>query len=484
MPLSFETVINFINSMKKPALIKESQLNGLPHSDKLTVPILRKTLRDHTKLTYDKHGSFVPNHLTSHIPHSSHTPNTIPNTTTVNTICNSIVTLEAAIISLTHEVTNQQKCIEAILLNSNPTKSTKPLPQPDNLMHIDKRMESIEDSVSKLKEHVASLTDISTTIKSNSTNTLQIAQETLNYTKSKSHHTPDTIPRPPVLPPPLPLPPPSILQAPLPPVFAPPPQPPIIYTDIPPPPSQHNSPHILPARVPSSASQPPAHKVSVPKKPPPRNSHSTSTNQKKYKALVICDSQLKYFNGDNFLSTFDTKTLPIYTYEEFINQGYRRALKAPGIDCYILQLGVNDLKKCRTDNPNIFNRVCKMAKESITKLLTSSQRAKVCISLPTPTPANIQLDKYISMFNDDVSSWISETRNSGQGDYRQRLYTIDNRNFKRLGTGDNKACPYQDDMLHLNNYGLKKLSVNMKFGVYRAFGWKYNYTPKPDAINS
>ena len=147
----------------------------------------------------------------------------------------------------------------------------------------------------------------------------------------------------------------------------------------------------------------------------------------------------------------------------------------------MIELGVNDLKKC-TGSPDSYRRVVNMAKESILKLLASSSKSKICVSLPTPTPSNIQLNKYIEQFNQDMNDWICGNRDSNLQNSRRRLYTINNRNFSDNSPG--KMCPFSTDMLHVNSYGLKKLIINMKFGVYRAFGWKYTYTSRPHASNS
>ena len=142
-----------------------------------------------------------------------------------------------------------------------------------------------------------------------------------------------------------------------------------------------------------------------------------------------------------------------------------------------VQLGVNDLKDCNRPGSNTYLRVLSTAKDSLVSLLTKCRSAKICVCLPTSTPLNYQLNDAIKSFNRDLNEWISETRSSDLYNAKSRLYTISNTNFDKY-LDDNRPCPYSShDMLHINDYGLKKLSLNIKFGMYRAFGHKCTYRP-------
>ena len=64
-----------------------------------------------------------------------------------------------------------------------------------------------------------------------------------------------------------------------------------------------------------------------------------------------------------------------------------------------------------------------------------------------------------------------------------RLFTINNANFKTWES-DGKPLPYKTDMLHINSYGLKKLCLNIKFGLYRSFGMKFVYKRPANVVSS
>ena len=480
--LTLDTLLLCVDFMKKDTLKKECHTNNIPTSGGCAT--LRKRLHDHIKQSFRIANS--SNDISP--PSTAQSTSTQPGSTgdSQNThILNSIKTLESSILDLSTDIKNQQKLLEGIIIAKDPKSKPDKNPQPllDQLNVLDRRIESIEDTLATLKEQSSVSCTSLTTLQANTIKLLSSTKETLNYIKSPSTSTTSYIPTdhtPLDLPPP----PPEIL---FPPDF---PQPPSLdhFPTLPPTQTPHFKPTALPHTVnkqltnhtesrnhqQKSTMQ---HKRS-PMRPIKTPNSSARVNQKLRKTVIICDSQLRGFNTNFFMKSFETQTIPIFTYESFISNGYRRVLQIPAVDCYVIELGVNDLKKCTSGSPNSYHRVTKMAEESIRKLLESSPTAKICVSLPTPTPNNVLLNNFISRFNKDMNNWVSERRNTNLSDARMRLYTINNSNFGKFES-DGSACPFKADMLHLNDYGLRKLAINMKFGVYRAFGWKYTYTPKP-----
>ena len=78
-------------------------------------------------------------------------------------------------------------------------------------------------------------------------------------------------------------------------------------------------------------------------------------------------------------------------------------------------------------------------------------------------------------FVKSVTEFITEKR--GLSDYHRRLFTVNNiGNFTRAcdaaENSEDSPNPLNSDKLHVSGYGLKKLCVNIKFGLYRAFGMK------------
>ena len=124
------------------------------------------------------------------------------------------------------------------------------------------------------------------------------------------------------------------------------------------------------------------------------------------------------------------------------------------------------------------------AKSCIEKLLTSSS-AKVMVSLPTPTPGSIS--ERTSEFVQELSEFISTKRRLS--DYHRRLFSVNNTgNFNRAisaaASSTDSPNPLNPDQLHVSEYGLKKLCINLKFGLYRSFGMnppKKQASPEPES---
>ena len=110
------------------------------------------------------------------------------------------------------------------------------------------------------------------------------------------------------------------------------------------------------------------------------------------------------------------------------------------------------------------------AKTSIEKLLSaSSAKIIVCLPTPTPGPLNDRTEQFVS----GVTEFVTTKRNLS--DYHRRLFTVNNTsNFSRALTASNSSedrpNPLKSDQLHVSEYGMKKLCLNIKLGLYRAFG--------------
>ena len=147
----------------------------------------------------------------------------------------------------------------------------------------------------------------------------------------------------------------------------------------------------------------------------------------------------------------------------------RDVLKAPGVDCYVLQLGINDLRNSRFEDELRHQDPVLAAEECIETLLQTCKSAKIAVSLPTPTPGERMkpLNSRVEQFNNTLNKWIYDRRNTSS-DIRGRLFVINNISFKtckQIG----KPCPFKSDMLHVNEYGFKKLCLNIKYGIFNAF---------------
>ena len=148
----------------------------------------------------------------------------------------------------------------------------------------------------------------------------------------------------------------------------------------------------------------------------------------------------------------------------------RTIISEPQVDAYILQLGVNDY---RYDHPQTsLNKPVDNAKRCFEKLLPHSS-AKIIVSLPTPTPS--KFDNKTLEFGNILTEFISDKRKAHNN--HKRLFTVNNYTsflsaIRESENSEDKANPLNSDNLHVSEYGLKKLCLNIKYGIYRAFNMK------------
>ena len=222
----------------------------------------------------------------------------------------------------------------------------------------------------------------------------------------------------------------------------------------------------------SSNSTTTSHKKNQKKSPKAQtnNSRTQTKNQprKVRKVLLLHDSQLNEFKPESFSKGFKVETQKVGTYNDLANKHMRDVISKPQVDCYTLQLGVNDYRNNNTST----EKATSDAKTCINKLLTNSS-AKVVVVLPTPTPGS--LSSKTTDFIKEVTDFITEKRLANN--YHHRLFTVNNTgNFSRAlsaaESSDDSPKPLKSDNLHVSEYGLKKLCMNIKFGLYRAFGMK------------
>ena len=218
-----------------------------------------------------------------------------------------------------------------------------------------------------------------------------------------------------------------------------------------------------------------------PKNRPPRNrqdrpassqpQNRNQTGRKKRKVLILHDSQLNAFEPASFSQAFDVEKYKAGSYTDLASKHMRQVISKPSIDAYVLQLGVNDYRYQST--PASLEKAVDDTKACISKLLASS-KAKVVVTLPTPTPNDGICDRtkdYVRL----VTEFITSTRQSDNN--WKRLYTVNNlasfnNALEKLGSSPDSPDPLQPDRLHVSEYGLKKLSLNIKHGLYRSFGLK------------
>lgn len=354
------------------------------------------------------------------------------------TVINSITTLEASILDLNQEILAQRLTLDSLVLASSKDTTNKSVPHNhkpcDGLSTIEKRLEYIEELMESMKYKNLEVSDCITESKDKIEKVLNFSTESCNRLRTLQ------IPEP--------------------------------SKRLPPSKDNHRIPYSQPTKShdhPSSSSQPtnqPRNNINF-----RQNTSTQSTSGKGLKpkkVVLVHDSQLNTFNCANFSSTFSVESIKGGSYNDLLNKNFRSLISKPNVDCYALQLGVNDYRY--NQSTTTLNKAISDTKETINKLLSSSN-AKILVSLPTPTPGPLQ--SYTTRYVNSISEFITETR--GIGNNFRRVFTVNNHtNFLNVmneseNSGEKKN-PLKDDCLHVNDYGVRKLCTNIKHGLYRAFG--------------
>ena len=204
----------------------------------------------------------------------------------------------------------------------------------------------------------------------------------------------------------------------------------------------------------------------------PRNpQRRSSTSKKKRKVLILHDSQLNSFQPESFSQAFTVEKFKAGSYTDLLSKHMREVISKPAVDAYALQLGVNDYRY--QNSQAALQKAVEDTKSSITKLLTSST-AKIVVILPTPTPGDDICDRtkeYVRL----VTEFITTARQSNS--QWKRLFTVNNlasftHALDKISSSPDSPDPLKPDKLHVSDYGLKKLCLNIKHGLYRSFGMK------------
>lgn len=200
-------------------------------------------------------------------------------------------------------------------------------------------------------------------------------------------------------------------------------------------------------------------------RPPRDNMPKKSRN-----VLLIHDSQLNELDPEKFSSSFSIQKFKAGSYSDLLQKHSRTVISKPNIDCYAIELGINDYRY--NSSNNTLSKAIEDAKSCIEKLLECS-KAKIVVSLPTPTPG--PHENRTTEFAHVLTEFVTAKR--GLSDNHQRLFTVNNlTNFyaaiEAADQSDEKPNPLREDNLHVSEYGMKKLCLNIKLGLYRAFGMK------------
>ena len=362
--------------------------------------------------------------------------------------------------------------------NSKSSRPPSDKLQSESLNTLDKRIEHLEEQIGKIATLVSLNNQASYEHTKAVKEIMASSKATMNYMISSSRQPPATNTTPPATQTPTTNPTSYATSQPTQPTTTPTPHLQATAQPTPKPvqPASQTAPPTTTTKQQNQTLPPPPHSSTTshnPTSPPPDNTqhpHNPSSHKRmKLKTLLLCDSQMNTFSSKDFSSTFDTTRSKVGSYTDFMTHHTRKTLATPGVDAYILQLGINDLRHLKESDTRGFQKAVEAAKASISLLILSSS-AKVAVCLPTATPSLQTLNRLVTKFNELINSHISQLRTNKTCNSQLRLFTINNNNFRNYER-DGKPNPLAGDGLHVNDYGIKKLCLNIKLGLQRAFGF-------------
>ena len=207
-------------------------------------------------------------------------------------------------------------------------------------------------------------------------------------------------------------------------------------------------------------------------RPPPEHTHNRG--RRKPRVLILSDSRINNFEPDKFSTSISVEKDYAGSYDN-AERFLRNYTSKPGIDAYVLDLGINDLRNISAQSTMTF------AKNLVDRLLIYT-KGKVVISLVLPTTRNTGLNKKVIDFNYEMLEYIRYLRNT-QG-LHHRIFTVFNKAF--LGNSD--IVPedlYSDDGLHLSDKGLRIHCSNIKHAVFKSLNINVNHqTRSQDAYHT
>ena len=209
----------------------------------------------------------------------------------------------------------------------------------------------------------------------------------------------------------------------------------------------------------------------TPTQPNTNNARKPSTVQhnrgrRKPRVLLLSDSRLNDFDPEAFSTSVLTEKEFTGTYD-YAERFLRKYISRPGIDAYVLDLGINDLKKL---TPNV---TMTFAKSLIDRLLMYT-KAKVVINLIPPTTHNRTLNKKVEDFNYQMLEFTRYLRS--EGGLKHRVFTVFNKAF--INTIDNTPTDlYTGDGIHLSEKGFRVHCSNIKRALFKSLNINlYHYT--------
>ena len=208
----------------------------------------------------------------------------------------------------------------------------------------------------------------------------------------------------------------------------------------------------------------------------PKNVNATNMNEipgneRKKRTLIVHDSLLRDFDPDKSDFRLDVETINVGSIEEALKPNtFRRIISTEQIDCYVIQLGVNDLKHHSPELvlDNMWQLINRISERST---------ANIVINCVLSVLNNKDFLIKILKFNDLLYDFISLLRKRNH--FQNKLFTVFHRNFLNEARSDiNSIRPLFLDGIHLNprERGVKMFCANITRTVLASFGL-IKYTP-------
>ena len=146
----------------------------------------------------------------------------------------------------------------------------------------------------------------------------------------------------------------------------------------------------------------------------------------------------------------------------------RKLLAYPGIYCYMLCLGTNDVR-------HKYDRKLEDDVMDVLRFLIERTQGKVIISLPKRTRKNCIMNERLSNFRERTKKYIYDLKNRLEKSKSVRLLINSNDRFDDVDIIAKIDTVFLDN-IHLNEKGTAILAYQMKKALHAVFGIKLTST--------
>ena len=430
MHISKDFALGAANKLSANLVNYELTRNGLSVEGDLSTR--RKALKDHISSLYDNLTT-PDSEFTNYKPEHS-----APDPTSIAPIVTAIQILERSIVEITKEIASQKHSFELLLSQQSSSAKNKT----KNTSHDHDFGKTITDLYNLTKDHSTELNAIKALLSSDDRRPVSLP----NYTTGSTTTSPMNTSMDDVIPTELEEIPTHSQSVTLPCLYSPISETPLQSNQLNeslPPRGKENAKPTTPSQRPSQSHKPPS---SYP---------SNQFQHRRRHTLLIHDSHHSQFEENKFPRQLEIVKHKAGSMKMLENNGkLENIIKRNRPECVFVHLGFNDLTNHQDPN-TLLDRY-----EKLIWYLLEESDVSILMSTIIPTKGNRILNAKIDMVNDHLIRLIDDIRYA-KPFARTRLFS-----YKNASLGLPNL--YNNDGVHLNEHGTKKLMINLKEGIKKA----------------